>query len=209
MSLSPELRQRILEEERFRVEARLRASEEVRLRRQTVTTALRLVLMVGLFAGAYVVSHTYLSRGQSIPEAAVSPPASPLVAQVVLDDVARVLAPDAPAEVCARAVGRSQPQIKATIMLERDISRQAARGLAMEKAREVGAALRGHGLALPAYVEIFSPGRWYGMAVYDRDTLRISWDPCPGRCEQEGTAYVRRCAVEPAPTAAPPAAPRP
>jgi hypothetical protein len=106
-------------------------------------------------------------------------------------------------------VGRSQPQIKATIELERDISRKTARALAMDKARDVGAAMRGHGLALPAYVEIFSPGRWYGIAVYDRDTLRISWDPCPGRCELEGTAYVRRCPVEPAPTATPPAAPRP
>jgi hypothetical protein len=63
----------------------------------------------------------------------------------------------------------------------------------MDKARAVGATLRQHGLALPAYVEIVSPRRWYGMAVYDRDTLRITWDPCPGKCEQEGTTSVKRC----------------
>jgi hypothetical protein len=53
--------------------------------------------------------------------------------------------------------------------------------------------MRQHGFALPAYVEIISPGQWYGVAFYDRDTLSISWDACPGNCEKEGTQYVRRC----------------
>ncbi|MDR7545561.1 MAG: hypothetical protein QN120_15060, partial [Armatimonadota bacterium] len=111
----------------------------------------------------------------------------------VLDDVARVLRGAVPGTACVRAVGRGQAQIRATVELERDVSLSGARRLALAKAAEVGATLRRHGLALPAYVEVFSPARWYGMGVYDRDTLGVSWDPCPGRCEQEGTRHVRRC----------------
>jgi hypothetical protein len=206
MSLSPELRQRILDEERFRVEARERAREEIRLRQQSVSLVLRVFLMVALFSAAYVVSHAYLNRGQSVPEtrAAAPAPAESLLTPAVLDDVARALAPKAGAEVCVRSVGgRSHPQIKATIELSLDAPRYTARRIAMEKARDVGAALREHGLAVPAYVEIFSPNRWYGMAVYDRDTLRIAWDPCPGRCDREGTKYVKRCPVAAEPARSP------
>jgi hypothetical protein len=204
VSLSPELRRRIFEEERFRAEARERAREEIRLRGQNVALALRITAMVVLFAAGYVVSNTYLIRGQTVPEAGALPAeSSRLVTAEVLIEIERTLPPKSPAVVCVRAVGRGQPQIRATIELARDTTRDAARRLAVAKAREVGAALRGHGLALPAYVEVVSPGRWYGMAVYDRDTLRVTWDACPGRCEQEGSASVRRCTARPADTAAP------
>ena len=209
MSLSPELRQRIFEEERFRVEARERAREEIRLRQQNVSLILRLLLMVALFGAAYVISHEYLNhflnRAQAVPEtrAAAPSPAESLMTQAVLDDVEGALAPKVDAKVCVRAVGRSQPQLKATIELMQDVSRYTARRIALDKARDVGAALRRHGLAVPAYVEIVAPGRWYGMAVYDRDTLRIAWDPCPGQCAREGTKYVQRCTTAAAPPGPP------
>lgn len=198
MTLSPEIRQRIDEEERFRVDVRERAQDELRLRRQGASLFARVLLMAGLFALSYLASNTFLARVRAVPEAVAPPqPAMPAVTPSVLGDIERALKPEVGAEVCARMVGRKDPQVKATIELARNTSRDAARRLALVKAKAVGAALRQHGLALPAYVEVFSPQRWYGVAVYDRDTLRITWDPCPGRCEQEGTRYVRRCAPQP------------
>jgi hypothetical protein len=194
VSLSPELRQRIFEEERFRLEARERAREEIRLQKRNASLAVTLILIVALFLLGYAVSSTLLARWQTIPELpATAHQPSGLVAQAALDDVARVLRQAIPGVACVRAVGRGQAQIKATVELEHDVSTSAARRLALAKAAEVGATLRRHGLALPAHVGIFSPARWYGMGVYDRDTLKVSWDPCPGRCEQEGTRQVRRC----------------
>lgn len=195
MTLSPEIRQRIAEEERFRVEVRERAQDELRLRRQGASLFVRILLMAGLFALSYLASNIFLVRVRAVPEPiAPAQPAVPAMSASVLDDIARSLKPEANADVCVRMVGRKETQVKATIELARDTSRDAARRLALAKAKAVGATLRQHGLALPAYVEVFSPQRWYGVAVYDRDTLRITWDPCPGRCEQEGTRYVRRCA---------------
>jgi hypothetical protein len=194
MSLSPEIRQRIVEEERFRTQVRERAREEIRLRQQNVEFVIRILLLAGLFIVSVLFSRLFLVRGE--PLAAVetpTPPVPSLVSQAVLDEIARELPPRVAADVCVTAVGRGQPQIKATIELQQDTWRDTARRIAMDKARAVGATLRQHGLALPAYVEIVSPRRWYGMAVYDRDTLRITWDPCPGKCEQEGTTSVKRC----------------
>lgn len=198
MALSPETRRRIFEEERFRVEVRERARDELRLRRQGASLLSRILLMAGLFALSYLASNLFLARVRAVPEP-IAPvqPTVPAMTPSVLDAIERALKPDVGAEVCARMVGRKDIQVKATIELARDTPRDTARRLAMARAKAVGATLRQHGLALPAYVEVFSPQRWYGVAVYDRDTLRISWDPCPGRCEQEGTRYVRRCAQAP------------
>lgn len=194
VSLSPELRQRIYEEERLRLEARARVHEELRLRQQGVALGLRALLVLAFFAAGYAASDYVLSRPQPVPEVATSADNTrPAVGPAVLDAIRRVLAPEQPAEVCVRTVGTDQPQVRATIELAADTAAARARRLAMTKADEVGATLRRHGLALPAYVEIVSPDRWYGVAVYDRDTLRITWDPCPGRCEVEGTRHVRRC----------------
>jgi hypothetical protein len=194
MSLSPEIRQRIVEEERFRTQVRERAREEIRLRQQNVEFVIRILLLAGLFIVSVLFSRLFLVRGEPLTAVETPTPAVPSpVSQTVLDEIARELPPRVAADVCVTAVGRGQPQIKATIELERDTLRDTARRLAMEKAKVVGATLRQHGLALPAYVEVVSPKRWYGMAVYDRDTLRITWDPCPGQCEREGTANVKRC----------------
>jgi hypothetical protein len=194
MSLSPEVRQRIVEEERFRTQVRERAREEMRLRQQNVELVIRVVLLAGLFVVSFLFSKLFLVRGEPLTavEAPTPPTASP-VTQTVLDDITKILTPQAAADVCVAAVGRGQPQIRATIELREDTWRDAARRIATDKAKAVGATLRQHGLALPAYVEVVSPRRWYGMAVYDRDTLRITWDPCPGNCEREGTRNVKRC----------------
>ncbi|MDR7486496.1 MAG: hypothetical protein QN187_14350 [Armatimonadota bacterium] len=194
MNLPQELRQRIYEEERFRLEARMRVHEEMRLRRQTAGFVLRVFVALILFATSLLVSEYYLRQPQPRPVAsAPALQAGPVVSQAVLDDITGILRPDVEAEVCALTVARTRPQVRATIELARETSRDTARRTAVEKARIVGATLRKHGLAVPAYVEIFSPARWYGVATYDSDTLKVTWDPCPGRCEEEGTLHVRRC----------------
>jgi hypothetical protein len=194
VTVSPELRQRIYEEERLRLEARARIEEELRLRRQGIALGLRLLLVVAFFAAGYAISDYVLSRPQPVPEAAPVRTARPAIDSAVLDAVRAVVVPEHPAVVCVRAVGTTQPQVRATIELAADTTAARARRLALAKAEAVGAVLRRHGLALPAYVEVVAPGRWYGAAVYDRDTLRVTWDPCPGRCTMEGTRHVRRCA---------------
>jgi hypothetical protein len=194
MSLSPELRQRIYEEERFRLEARARTYDEIRLRRAASSLATRVLLMVVVFAASYLASDYYVKRLHAVPElTAPAQTAGPEVSSAALDEVREALRlPDA-AAVCATTAGRSQPQVRGTIELAWDPSPFAARRLAMRKAEEIGAALRRHGLALPAYVEVISPSRWWGVATYDRDTLKIAWEPCPGRCDLEGTRHVKRC----------------
>lgn len=194
VSLSPEIRRRIYEEEQVRVEAQERIREEIRLRHQNTAFALRMLLVLVFFALGFFVSEHYLKQSQAVPEISAPPrEASPHVSQAVLDEIAQSLKPQVEADVCVRATGRTRPQVKATIELARDTWSNTARRLAMAKAKVVGATLRKRGLAIPAYVEIFSPKRWYGLAVYDSDTLQITWDACPGRCEEEGTRHVRRC----------------
>lgn len=197
MSLSPEFRRRIQEEERIRIEAQERFREEIRLRQQNTALALRVLLVLAFFGVGFLASQYFLKQSQAIPEVgAQSQAAVPHVSPVVLDEITQSLKSQADADVCVRAIdatGRTHPQIKATIELARDTSRETARRIATAKAKAVGATLRKHGLAIPAYVEVFSPKRWYGVALYDSDTLVIKWDACPGRCEEEGTRYVKRC----------------
>ncbi len=194
MSLSPEIRQRIVEEERFRIETQAKIREEIRLRQQRTSLILRLFLMLVFFAIGILASEYFLQQSQAVPEAGVPVQSAVLqVNQTVLDEITLSLKPLTEGEVCVRTVDRPRPQIKATIELARDTTADAARRLAMVKAKIVGATLRKHGFAIPAYVEVFSPQRWYGLALYDSDTLQIKWDACPGQCEKEGTQYVRRC----------------
>ncbi len=194
MSLSPEFRRRIYEEERIRAEAQERIKEEIRLRQQGTALALRVLLVLLFFAVGFFVSEYYLKQLQAIPEiSAQSQSTVPQVSRAVLDEITASLKPAADADVCVRTTAGARSQVKATIELSRDTSRDTARRMAMTKARAVGATLRRHGFAIPAYVEVFSPKRWYGVALYDSDSLRIAWDACPGRCEEEGTRYVKRC----------------
>ncbi len=194
MSLSSEIRQRIVEEERFRIETQTRIREEIRLRQQRTSLILRLLLMLVFFAIGILASEYFLQQSQAVPEAAVPVQSAALqVNQAVLDEIALSLRPQVEGEVCARMVDRPRTQIKATIELTRDATPDAAKRLATVKARIIGATLRKHGYALPAYVEVFSPQRWYGLALYDSDTLQIKWDACPGQCDKEGTQYVKHC----------------
>ncbi len=194
MSLSSEIRQRIYEEERFRLETQARIREEIRLRQQRTSLILRLFLMLVFFAVGILASEYFLQQSQAVPEAAVPVQSAALqVNQAVLDEIALSLKPQIEGEVCARTVDRPRTQIKATIELARDSTPEAVKRMAMAKVKIVGTTLRKHGFAIPAYVEVFSPQRWYGLALYDSDTLQIKWDACPGQCDKEGTQYVKRC----------------
>ncbi len=194
MSLSPELRRRIREEERLRIEVQTKIREEIRLRQQRTAFVLRMLLVLVFFAIGYLASEYYLVPHQAIPMiSAPSQAITPQVSQAVLDEIVQSLRPQAEADVCARTVDRPRPQIKATIELARDTVKDTARAIVVAKAKIVGAILRKRGFAIPAYVEVFSPKRWYGLALYSSDSLQIKWDACPGKCEQEGTLHVKRC----------------
>lgn len=194
MTLSPEIRRRIVEEERIRLEARERVAEEIRLRRQNASLISKTVVLLMCFAIGMVASEYYFKPHGAIPEVAV-PARKPLPAihPRVLDEITEVLRPPTKADVCVVETGLTRVQIKGTIELARDTSGERARQLAVEKAGLVAATLKKHRLIMPAYVEVFSPTRWYGVAFYDSQTEQISWDPCPGRCADEGTQRIKRC----------------
>lgn len=191
MHLPPEVRQRIVEEEQLRIEAQERFKEEIRLRQQRVAVGTRVLLMLLLFATGLLASEHY--RRSQVQEIAAPSPATPRVSQALLDEISHALKPPAGAETCVRATVGTRPQIKATIELARETSFEAARRTALANARAVGAILQRHGLLVSAYVEVFSPKRWYGLALYDGDDLKITWDACPGNCKEQGTLHVKHC----------------
>lgn len=191
MSLPPEIRKRILEEEQIRVEAHERFKEEIRLREHSVSMATRVLLLLLLFATGLMASE-YYRRSQIQDVTAPTPPVA-RVSQAILDEISAALEPPAGAEACVRAISGSRPQIKATIELVREASLETARRMALANARAVGAIVQRHGLLVSAYVEVFSPKRWYGLALYDSGNLRVTWDVCPGRCTEQGTRHVRHC----------------
>jgi hypothetical protein len=165
------------------------------LRKQNTTLALRLFLMVVFFAVGFVVSEYYLKQSQAIPESDSARPPGLVISQLVLDEIARVLRTQ-PEEgtVCVRAVSGSKSQIRATVELSREISRDNARRLGTTHARLVADTLKRYALPVPAYVEVFTPKRWHGIALVEgADAAKVTWDACPGRCEEEGTLHVRRC----------------
>jgi hypothetical protein len=194
VGLPPEVRQRILQEERVRAEARERFEEEIRLRKRDAAFVVRLLSLLAVFAVSYFISNLYLNRSPATPAVApIAPIVGPRVNEAALSEILQVLKPDQEAVVCAKAAGRDRHQIRATIEMARDLSRSQARRIAMDKAKVVGATLRRHGFAVPAYVEIFAPERWHGIAGYDSDSLQISWETCPADCEQAGTRNNKPC----------------
>ncbi|HET8680210.1 MAG TPA: hypothetical protein VFM39_08810 [bacterium] len=192
MTLPPEIRSRILEEEQIRVDANERFKEEIRLRERSAGLFTRVILLLLLFATGLTASEFY-RRSQVQDVAVPSQAATPRVSQVILDEIADALKPPAGAGACVRATSGVRPQIKATIEMVRETSLETARRTALANARAMGAILQRHGLLVSAYVEVFSPKRWYGLALYDSDKLRVSWDVCPGRCNEQGTLRVRHC----------------
>lgn len=194
MSLSPEFRQRLYEEERIRVEAQTRFREEIRLREQRAALLIRVVMVIVFFAVGYYVSDHYLRQSQAVPQIGLPIQTQTLrVTDQVLDDITLALKSGVEGDVCVVALDRPRLQVKVTMDLTRDVSNEAAKRLATAGARVTGAALRKNGLAIPAQVEVFSPKRWFGTAVYDSDTLKISWDNCPGRCEEEAARPPQKC----------------
>jgi hypothetical protein len=115
-----------------------------------------------------------------------------VVHEAALGEILEVLRQDQDAAACVKVTGRDRQQVRATIEIARELPRAQARRIAMDNARAVGATLRRHGFAIPAYVEIFSPERWHGIASYDSDTLQITWETCPTGCERTEAA-MRAC----------------
>jgi hypothetical protein len=194
VSVPPEIRQRILEEEKIRVEAQERFKEEIRLRQHTAALFTRVFLLVLCFATGLLASE-YYRRSQSdldITAPVVRKP-TPQMNPEVLNEITRALKPPARADVCVRTTSTLRPQVKATIELVRETSAATARRIALANARAMGAVLQKHGLVVSAYVEIFSPRRWHGLALYDSDNLRVTWDACPGRCREQGTLQLKHC----------------
>jgi hypothetical protein len=194
VGLPPEIRQRVLQEERVRAEARERFEEEIRLRKRDAAFIVKLLSLIAVFAVSYFVSNLYLNRSPATPAVApIAPVAGPRVNDSLLGEIVQVLKPDQEAAVCAKVMGRDRQQVRATIELAQDLPRSQARRIAMDKVKVVGATLRRNGLALPAFVEIFSPERWYGIAGYDSDNLEITWENCPADCEAAGTKQTKPC----------------
>lgn len=194
MTLSPEFRQRLYEEERIRAEAQTRFREEIRLREQRVALVIRVVMVIVFFSVGYYVSDHYLRQSQAVPQVGLPIQSQTLqVTDRVLDEITAAVKPEVEGDVCVVALDRPRLQVKVTMDLARDLPKESARRLATAGATKAGAILRKNGLAIPAQVEAFSPRRWFGTAVYDSDTLKISWDNCPGHCEEEAARPPRKC----------------
>jgi hypothetical protein len=194
VTLSPEFRQRLYEEERIRAEAQTRIREEIRLREQRTALIIRVVMVIVFFSVGYYISDHYLRQSQAVPQVGLPIQSQTLqVGDQVLDEIAAALKPDVEGDVCVVALDRPRLQVRVTMDLSREVPRETARRLATAGATRAGATLRKNGLAIPAQVEVFSPKRWVGTAVYDSDTLKISWDNCPGRCEEEAARPARKC----------------
>ena len=194
MSLSPEFRQRLYEEERIRAEAQTRFREEIRLREQRTALGIRVVMVIVFFMVGYYVSDHFLRQSPPVQQIGLPIQTAPLVVNdKVLDDITAALKREVEGDVCVVALDRPRLQVKVTMDLSRDVPAETARRLAVASAKTAGSMLRRNGLAIPAQVEAFSAKRWYGTAVYDSETLRISWDNCPGRCEEEAARPPQKC----------------
>lgn len=194
MSLSPEFRQQLYEEERIRAEAQTRFREEIRLRERRAALGIRVVMVIVFFSVGYYVSDHFLRKTPTVQQIGLPIQTAPLVIRdKVLDDITAALKPEVEGGVCVVALDRPRLQVKVTMDLSRDIAPEAAQQLAMAGAKTAGSMLRKNGLAIPAQVEAFSPKRWYGTAVYDSETLNVSWDNCPGHCEEEAARPPQKC----------------
>ena len=65
VGLPPEVRQRILQEERIRAEARERFDEEIRLRKRDAAFVVRVLSLIGVFAVALTIA---VQRRQERPQ---------------------------------------------------------------------------------------------------------------------------------------------
>lgn len=121
--------------------------------------------------------------------------AAPRLNQAIVNEIQRSMVPIEGSKLCARMVGKTTQRVDVYTEAVRDVPPQAAQVSAMTNAGTVRDVLEKHRLSLsvPAYVEVSSPKRWYGVAVYDNKSQRVLWFRCTKNCEQLGTRKIKRC----------------
>lgn len=127
----------------------------------------------------------------ALAPAAAAPPARLLPA--IVDEIQRSMVRIEGSRICARVVGKTAQRVNVYTEAVRDVPAQTAQASAVANAGVARDVLERHKLAIPAYVEVSSPTRWYGVAVYDSKTQRVLWFRCAKNCEQLGTRRIRRC----------------
>lgn len=113
--------------------------------------------------------------------------------QAVLNEIQRAMVPIEGSKLCARIAGKTTQRVDVYTEATRDLPPQAALVSAMTNAGTARDVLERHKISVPAYVEVSSPKRWYGVAVYDNKTQRVLWFRCTKNCEQLGTRRLKRC----------------
>lgn len=113
--------------------------------------------------------------------------------QTIVNEIQRSMVPIEGSKLCARMVGKTTQRVDVYTEAVRDVPPQAAQVSAMTNAGTVRDVLEKHRLSVPAYVEVSSPKRWYGVAVYDNKSQRVLWFRCTKNCEQLGTRKIKRC----------------
>lgn len=119
--------------------------------------------------------------------------ASPRLNQSVINEIQRAMVPIEGSKLCTRMVGKTTQRVDVYTEATRDVPPQAAQVSAVTNAGTVRDVLERHGLSVPAYVDVSSPKRWYGVAVYDNKSQRVLWFRCTKNCEQLGTRRIKRC----------------
>ena len=110
-----------------------------------------------------------------------------------MNEIQRSMMPIEGSKLCTRIVGKTTQRVDVYTEAVRDVPPQAAQVSAMTNAGTVRDVLEKHRLSVPAYVEVSSPKRWYGVAVYDNKSQRVLWFRCTKNCEQLGTRKIKRC----------------
>ncbi len=124
---------------------------------------------------------------------AASAAAAPRLNQAIVNEIQRSMMPIEGSKLCARMVGKTTQRVDVYTEAVQDVPPQAAQVSAMTNAGTVRDVLEKHRLSVPAYVEVSSPKRWYGVAVYDNKSQRVLWFRCTKNCEQLGTRKIKRC----------------
>ena len=123
----------------------------------------------------------------------VASAAAPRLNQAIVNEIQRSMVPIEGSKLCARMVGKTTQRVDVYTEAAQDVPPQAAQVSAMTNAGTVRDVLEKHRLSVPAYVEVSSPKRWYGVAVYDNKSQRVLWFRCTKNCEQLGTRKIKRC----------------
>ncbi len=131
--------------------------------------------------------------GSLVAISAASAMASPQMSQAVVNEIQRSLVKPEGSKLCTRVIGKTYQRLNVYTEASKDIPPQLAQDSATANAGTVREILGRHGVSVPAYVEVASPKRWYGLAVYDNRSQRVLWFRCTSHCEQLGTSKLKRC----------------